>query len=126
MTDYCRQRIGVEYSQHSDYSRPSINTSHEIELTPDEGFIRRIEVVNGSATSLDIDEFATAEAMVVANLHATDYVTIGYTSSGAATACSFQLAAGDWCRIVDVDPSVAPTFQSGAGTVKIEVVVTGS
>lgn len=126
MSDYARVRVAVEYSLNSDYSRPLIDKSYTKELTPDEGYWRRLEVSNGAATTLVISEFATVTSLVIYNSHATDYVTVGYTSSGAATACSFQVAAGDWAKIVDVDPSVDPTFQSGAGAVTMELIVTGT
>lgn len=126
MTDYARIRLAVEYSLNSDYSRPTYDKMFSLELTPDEIYQRRLEVSNGAATSLVISEFLTVGSMIINNTHATDYVTVTYTSSGAATACEFQIPAGDYAKIVDVDPSVAPTLQSGAGAVTVDVFVAGS
>ena len=126
MTDYARVRLGLEYSEHADYSRPIYDQAVTLELTPDELFSRRLEVGAAGALSVDLSAFAAVTSLLVINTHATDYVTLGYTSSGAATACSMQVPAGDFAKVTDVDASVAVTLQSGAGDLIAEMCVTGT
>lgn len=126
MSDAARIRLGIEYSVHADYSRPLYDKAVELELTPDEVDHRRIEVGAAGAAGIYIDAFSSVTALVVMNTHATDYVTLGYTTSGAATACLMRVPAGDFAKVTDVDPSVAVTLQSGAGNVVVELFVCGS
>ena len=124
MSDYARFRSLFEYSSNSDYSRPMYQRAVDLALTPDEVVTRRLEVTD-SATTYDIDEFATVTSMFVYNGHASIALNVTWTSSLAASQIS--IPAGQFALIPDVDPATDPTFAlASSGTGSMDLIVTGT
>ena len=129
MSYYARLRLLVEADDYETFPAP--NQHHiEVDLTPDEGMISASFDAgpNGAAYAHNLSMFTTIQAFIVHNMaaEAAD-VTLVYDDTTGGT-CTLVLTGGGLPLVTpDLDPAVAPTFESAdATTPRIKITVFGT
>jgi hypothetical protein len=107
MSYYARLRVSLDASLYSDYGRPD-SAAHETTYTPDEWVLnRRVDCATAGETITT--NLGTCTTFIVKNDDATNYVTLAYTNTAAASN-SIIVAAGRTAVIPDLDPGQTITI----------------
>lgn len=121
MTDYAKFISRFIYSKNSDYSDPNIDTKSVITaLTPDEWEYREIQADTGGNT-VDLGHFATVTGIFVANLDATNFVDVQFSSDTDAN--TVKVNALGHITLANIDVTIADDLILTADTAACECLV---
>lgn len=87
MPDYAKLRVGLTYSENSDYSTPRLNAFLDpFTSTTVTHYETQLRTVGTSAETIELGGFTAIQAIVVKNKDTTNYVDVVWTYTDGAAA----------------------------------------
>lgn len=111
MADYAKLRVGLTYSENSDYSNPIVDDLSTYAPTTATKVINEKLSAGTSGQAWTAAEMTACLGLTVVNTDGTNYVTVTYkTIAGSATTQTQKLVAGAFFHVADWDPSTTVTL----------------
>lgn len=127
-TKHTRLRFSAEISDNSDYSRPYVDLMVESTLSPDEYRYETFETNGTSATTYDLGQYGDdgIAAVFLENLDSTNFVAVTSQYSADSDTNVFNLDAGEWVKLVDIDEATDFSFTADTAAVEIRIIIVGT
>lgn len=121
MTDYVRLSLGIEASESSDYSSPTVRPPSILdELSGDLEFEWRMVEAHTTAVTVELGTYTTIHYLVVYNPSTGVDVCATFTNVGGhvatAASTSHDIGAGKFAVFTDVNPANDVTLDSESST----------